>query len=128
MPHRNDFTGIGNDGIGIKMRFNPLIRLRTNLPAQLLSGLVVEIDDPASTMIVRLMPEIEQTLNDIGRNASLLKPYLGMTGHGQHVRDSFNGNDAMDVTEPEAHHMRQPKPLVAQKIDVARQAKIARLG
>ena len=69
MPHRNDLPGIGHDSVSIKMRFDSLVRFRTNLSAQLLTGTMIEIDDPAPAMIMGLMAEIEQVLDDIRWNA-----------------------------------------------------------
>lgn len=115
MSYGNDFACIGDDGVGIEVPLDVLVRLRADLPAQLLSGAVIEINNSTPAMIVRLVSKVEQTLYDIGWNAALLKPHLSMTGHGQHFPDSFNDNNAVDVKKIEAHLMRLPEiPTVGQ--------------
>ncbi len=81
MADGNDFAAIGHDCIGIEMRLDALVGLRADLPAQLLASRVVEIDDPAPTVVVGFMSEIKQAFHHDGRDAALLKSGLRMMGH-----------------------------------------------
>lgn len=65
-------------GIGVEVRLDLLVGLAGNLPTKLVPGLVIEEEDRSASVVVGVTTELEQVLDDIGRDASLLKPRLSV--------------------------------------------------
>lgn len=90
MTDGNDFSGIGHDRVGIKVRLDTL-GLHADLAAQLLARTVIEIDDSAPVMRMCLMPKVEQVFDHIVWNPALLQPCLRVMGHRQHDSSPIRG-------------------------------------
>jgi hypothetical protein len=72
------FARSADHGVGIQMPLNPSKGFAADGLFQARAGAPVEIDDPASPVIVLLPSEIEQALDDDGRNPALLQTDPGM--------------------------------------------------
>jgi hypothetical protein len=60
--------------------------------------LVVEIDNPATTVVMGFVPEVEQAFHHGGRDAALLKSGLRMMGHRKHDSSPYVV-DGINATE-----------------------------
>ena len=78
VPYGHDRPIRSRHCIGVEMGFEPLVGIAGDLPAKLGSSFMVEEEDRPSSMIMGLAPEVEQTLDDNWRDASLLKPCLSV--------------------------------------------------
>ena len=78
MPHGHDRTVRSKHCICVEMGFDPFVGINGDLAAKLGSSFMVEEEDRPSSMIMGLAPEVEQTLDDNWRDASLLKPCLSV--------------------------------------------------
>jgi hypothetical protein len=64
MPHGHDRTICSKHCIGVEMGFDPFEGIDGDLPAKLGSSFMVEEENRPSSMIMGLVPEVEQTLDD----------------------------------------------------------------
>ncbi len=78
VPYGHDRAIRAKHCIGVEMGFEPLVGIAGDLPAKLGSSFMVEKEDRPSSMIMGLAPEVEQTLDNNWRDASLLKPCLSV--------------------------------------------------
>lgn len=78
MPHGHDRAICSKHSIGVEVGFDPLVGIAGDLPAKLGSSFMVEEEDRPSSVIMGLAPEVEQTLDDNGRDAPLLEARLSM--------------------------------------------------